>query len=175
MYKQCSTLQSSRRQKEFQEMLFQMMQKKAFQDITVTALCERIGAPRKTFYRYFECMEDVLDAEMDEILLSAFLRIDICPELEEFFEYWKDQKVFLDILEKNNLSYKMMERSYFLFPADGNEDALSSVGMQHVSFVMSVLIMVLVWHHNGMQQSAGEMKTQLLEMFGKGLEKITKV
>ena len=36
MYKQCSTLQSSERQKEFQHMLLQMMQEKTFQEITVT-------------------------------------------------------------------------------------------------------------------------------------------
>lgn len=174
MYKQCSTLQSSERQKEFQHMLLQMMQKKTFQEITVTALCEKIGAPRKAFYRYFDCMEDVLNAHMDEILVSAFIHIEICPELESFFEYWKEQKEFLDVLEKNNLSYKMMERSYALFPSEGNEGALSVINMQQVGFVMAILMMVLIWHHGGMQQSAEEMKEQLLEMFGKGLEKITK-
>ena len=39
---------------------------------------------------------------------------------------------------------------------------------------MAILMMVLIWHHGGMQQSAEEMKEQLVEMFGKGLEKITK-
>lgn len=156
-------------------MLLQMMQKRAFSDITVTALCEKIGAPRRAFYRYFDCMEDVLDAHMDDILLSSFLHIEICPELESFFEYWKAQKSFLDLLEKNNLSHKIVDRIYAMFPSDGNTDVLSVTDMQRAGFAMSVLMMVLIWHHSGMQQSAEEMKTQLLEMFGQGLAKITKI
>lgn len=40
--------------------LLQLMQKKAFDRISITELCRKAGVSRMSFYRYFESKEDVL-------------------------------------------------------------------------------------------------------------------
>lgn len=167
MYKECKTLKSCERQKKFEQTLIKMMEEKPFEEITVSALCKKMGAPRKAFYRYFDGIEDVLNALLDEILLSAFLHIEVRVELEKFFRYWKEQKILLDILEKNGLSQKMVDRSFALALSSERLEVLSGTDMKYAGYVSAILTMVIMWHHSGMRQSVEEMKMLVLEMFDK--------
>lgn len=167
MYKECKTLMSCERQKKFEQTLIKMMEEKPFEEITVSALCKEMGAPRKAFYRYFDGIEDVLNALLDEILLSAFLHIEVRVELEKFFRYWKEQKILLDILEKNGLSQKMVDRSFALALSSERLEVLSGTDMKYAGYVSAILTMVIMWHHSGMRQSVEEMKMLVLEMFDK--------
>ena len=83
MYKKCKTLKSSERQKEFEQTLLDMFERVPFSEITVVALCKEMEVPRKAFYRYFNRIEDVLDALMDEMLYAAFFHMEIKVELEK--------------------------------------------------------------------------------------------
>lgn len=114
MYKNCKTLYSSERQKEFENLLLNMLEKQQLGEITITALCKEMNAPRKAFYRYFDTMEDVLNARVDEALLSSFLYMEGHVEPEKFFEYWKKNRQLLAVLERNEMSQKLMERSVAL-------------------------------------------------------------
>ena len=167
MYKKCKTLQSSERQREFVHTFFEMMKKKQFKEITVSALCKEMGAPRKAFYRYFDGIEDVLNALLDEILLSAFLHIEVRVELEKFFLFWKEQKILLDVLEKNGLSQKMMDRYFALALSNERLDTPSGKDLKYAGYVSAILTMIIMWHHSGMRQSVEEMKMLVLEMFDK--------
>ena len=171
MYKECKTLKSSERQKQFEQTLLKMMEKQSFKEITVSALCREMEAPRKAFYRYFDEMEDVLNALIDEVLLSAFLHVEAQIELEKFFEYWKNQKSFLDVLERNGLSQKLMDRAFSLVLASERLDMKSGKAMKYGGYISAVLTMVIMWHHNGMVQSVDEMKVLVLGMFGKDTKK----
>ena len=53
MYKQCQTEQSTARQRQLEQGLLQIMQKRHYDEISVSDLCEELGIPRKSFYRYF--------------------------------------------------------------------------------------------------------------------------
>lgn len=165
MYKECKTFQSSERQKTFEKTLLEMMKKQDFKEITVSELCKEMGVPRKAFYRYFDAKEDVLNALTDEILLGAVLHVETQIELEKFFEYWKNQKAFLDVLEKNGLSEKLMERTFSLWLDRERLNMLSGEAMKSAGYISAMLTLVIMWHHNGMVQSVGEMKSLVLEMF----------
>lgn len=165
MYKRCKTLASSERQKEFEHTLLMLMEKQPFKEITVSALCREMGAPRKAFYRYFDSIEDVLCALMDEILQAAFLHMEVRLEMEKFFEYWKGQKGLLDVLEKNGLSQKLMDRSYTLIMTSEKLEAMTTKEMMYAGYVSAILTLVIMWHHNGMQQSPEEMEELAGRMF----------
>lgn len=45
----------------FSQALFQLLEKKAFEEITVNELCEISNYPRSTFYNYFEDIYDLLE------------------------------------------------------------------------------------------------------------------
>ena len=165
MYKECKTLQSRERQKKFKQTLFKMMEKQEFKEITVTALCREMEVPRKAFYRYFDTIEDVLNALTDEIITEASFYVDGQMELEAFFEYWKRQKAFLDVLEKNGLSQKLMDCCFSIVINSEQFDMTSAEAMKSSAYISAMVTLVVMWHHNGMKQSVGEMKHLVLEMF----------
>ena len=92
MYKECKTLRSCERQREFGKMLLKIMEKQDLKKITVSALCREMKVPRRSFYRYFDTIEDVLDALTDEVVIAASFRVDRQIDLEAFFEYWKNHE-----------------------------------------------------------------------------------
>lgn len=166
MYKICKTVQSCERQKAFEQTLFQMMETQDFRDITVSALCRQMSAPRKAFYRYFDTMEDVLNAFLYEVLLGAYIYLEVRLELKKFFEYWKEQKHILDVLEKNGLSHRLMDSALGFVLSVENENDLSQKDMIHVGQSTALLTAVIMWHHNGMKHSIEEMETLVIQMFG---------
>lgn len=165
MYKKCKTLASSERQKQFEQTLLNLMEKQTFKEITVSALCREMGVPRKAFYRYFDSVEDVLYALMDEILQAAFLHMEVRLELEKFFRYWREKKGLLDVLEKNGLSQKLMDRSYTLIMTSEKLEAMTAKEMMYAGYVSAILTLVIMWHHTGMCQSPEEMKELAGRMF----------
>lgn len=166
MYKECKTAQSRERQKKFTQTLLKMLEKQPYKEITVSSLCREMGAPRKAFYRYFDGIEDVLNAFFDELLFNAFRymgRIEVEPE--KFFQYWKDQKQYLDILEKNGMSQKLLDRSLEAVLAGGAVESLSNRDMKYAGYISAFMTLVIVWHHSGMKQSVGEMTGLVVDMF----------
>ena len=53
MYKRCVTEQSARRQRELEAGLLSAMMSHQYEDSTISDLCDSMGIPRKSFYRYF--------------------------------------------------------------------------------------------------------------------------
>lgn len=60
MYKMCKTRQSAQRQRYISDVLFQMLRKNKLDDISICSLCQKAQIPRRTFYRYFDTLTDVI-------------------------------------------------------------------------------------------------------------------
>ena len=170
MYKVCKTEKSIERQKLFQTTLLTMMMKHKYQDITVTSLCKEMEIPRKTFYRYFDALEDVLLAKVDETITRSFLYLEVKADLEGFFNYWKNNKHFLDILEKNGLSPLLINRIYERFEEGtekgrGNKVVFSNKDLKYTGYIAAIMTMLVSWHHSGMKQTPKEMSSLVREMF----------
>lgn len=160
MYKQCKTVKTVQRQKEFEEKLLAMMERMDYHDISVSALCREMNVQRKTFYRYFDGIEDVLNVVIDEVMQEAFLFLQEKPQIEEFFEFWKEKKQFLDLLAKHHLSMRLFDRGAgerLLLQMDKDVSHLTLKSLRGISYVTSFLSVVIVWHRNGMQQSTKEL------------------
>lgn len=160
MYKQCKTIKTVQRQKEFEETLLSMMDRMDYRDITIAALCREMKVQRKTFYRYFDGIEDVLDAVIDEVIQEAFLSLQEKPQIEEFFEFWKEKKQFLDLLAKHHLSIRLFDRGAgecLILQMDKDISNLTIKSLRGISYVTSFLSVVIVWHRSGMQQSTKEL------------------
>ena len=115
MYKICKTESTTKRQIEVETALYELLKKKDFEDITVTELCATVNMPRKTFYRYFDEKEDVINSLLDRIVLQygSFFNENknrnYKNELEDFYRFWYDKKELLDILCKNRLMINLFE------------------------------------------------------------------
>lgn len=159
MYKICKTEKSIARQKQFQAVFLTLMEQQTYPEITVTALCQAMDAPRKTFYRYFDTLEDVLYSILDETLMQAFLCVQVTLDLEGFFAHWQKQKRLLDILQKNGLSHMLVNRIYVQLAQSIHKDRFSADDIRYSASITAIMTMVFTWHHSGMKQSVPEMCT----------------
>lgn len=109
MYKICKSERSAKRQMEVENALYELLKKKNYDDITVTELCAIVNMPRKSFYRYFDEKADVINSLLDRTILKygSFFNNEkkrfFKKELENFFEFWYQNRELLEILDKNNL------------------------------------------------------------------------
>lgn len=173
MYKLCKTEQSAARQRELEEGLLQAMGSRHYDEISVSDLCQQIGVPRKSFYRYFSGKDGALHALIDHALLS-FEGYSIpaghgekqqaYTDLERFFSFWLRQKPLLDALHRSNLSGELVVRAihYALsgmaapYLGGAGED---SIQPKHaITFsVCGLMSLVLDWHREGYVLSPGQM------------------
>lgn len=62
MAKSCVSEKTAQRQEWIENGLLQMMQEQKFEEITVSGLCRNLNLSRRSFYRYFHDLDDVLDS-----------------------------------------------------------------------------------------------------------------
>ena len=118
MYKRCATEESSARQKQLEDQLFQAMLQTPYQEISVSDLCAQAGISRKSFYRYFGNKDGCLSALLDRVLLGSVSYNSVVDysagmnsrELIQIMAYWMEQKPLLDVITKNSLQSKLLER-----------------------------------------------------------------
>lgn len=170
MYKICKTERSMERQKLFEKTLLSMMEKEIYQNITVTALCKKMQIPRKTFYRYFDTLEDVLMLMIDETLTGAFLHLEVTTDLTGFFTYWKENHTLLDAMEKSGISHRLMEQLYLrLYGGQVLKKNPSDKELKYSGWIAALMIMLLMWHHSGMERTPEEMSSLVKETFNQKL------
>ena len=68
MAKACITEKTAVRQRGIESGLLTLMLEKRFEDFSVTDLCRHLNLPRRSFYRYFTDLEDVLDSLMNHTM-----------------------------------------------------------------------------------------------------------
>ena len=109
MYKLCKTEQSAMRQRQLEQGLQQAMLAQQYEDISISDLCDRLGIPRKSFYRYFSSKDGALAALLDHTLMefeqSASHRDKpnagtAIGDLERYFIFRHERRDFLDALDK---------------------------------------------------------------------------
>lgn len=173
MYKLCKTEQSAARQRELELELLKAMTNHRFEEITISDLCDRIGIPRKSFYRYFSGKEGALYALVDHTLLDFETRFAIADAkeirtfhqgLDRFFQFWYDQKVLLDALARSGLSGVLIERAVNSAIQDDSmtnrflSPELYELRAQATMFgVCGLMSMVITWHHDGYPQKPAKM------------------
>lgn len=173
MYKMCKTEQSAQRQRELEQGLLRTMLAHHYEEISVSDLCDQMGIPRKSFYRYFSSKDGALHALIDHTMLEfeSFPNA-IRPgekrtyqgELERFFLFWKGQKTLLDALARSSLSSILVMRAIEMAKSDigvplrfvQREERLAR---EHAILfgVCGMMSMVLQWHHAGFDMDARKM------------------
>lgn len=170
MYKLCKTDRSARRQWELEQGLLEAMKTQRYEDISVSDLCQRMGIPRKCFYRYFDSKDGALHALIDHTLMEFWdwgdsLYAGSTREgLELFFRFWKENRGLLDALESSGLSRILAERAVDFSSSDalimghllpGGEGD----GARHIAafWVWGMMAMMLSWYREGFPESPARM------------------
>ncbi len=172
MYKLCKTEQSAARQRQLEQGLLQAMTTQQYEEISISDLCDRLGVPRKSFYRYFSGKDGALAALLDHTLMefeqSALFASKVKPgsaagDLERYFVFWHERKDLLDALERSRLSGMLVERSTShalherLMPRYLKQMPAEVQSLALTFCVCGLLSMVVQWHHGGYKESPKEM------------------
>lgn len=185
MYKLCKTEQSAQRQRQLEDGLLAAMAVCHYDEISVSDLCDRLGIPRKSFYRYFSGKDGALHALIDHTLMRYEIReLWLAPsnsataysELENYFAFWLKQKPLLDVLARSGLSGVLVERSiaYALqesgFRVKPNVPVMLGQQENAILFVISGLMTMTVhWHHSGYAASVSQMAQMAANVMTKPL------
>lgn len=174
MYKVCHSPESSQRQRELEAGLLSALQAQPYEKITLTNLCRKLEIPRKSFYRYFPTKDDCLLALIDhtlsdcnDIALKGWNgggELDKTVQLR-FFQFWMEQRAFLDVIRDNGLRYLLLDRTTVIVDRMKEATHTESFAENQVEYFVAhgLMTTVLRWHHYGFQSTPEEMS----EVFGK--------
>ena len=184
MYKQCRTERSAARQQLLEQGLLQMMQKRQFEEISVSDLCDEIGVPRKAFYRYFSGKDGALYSMIDRALMDFEVHTTFSgsnnPDIplqymEQVFVYWIQHRQLLDALEKSSISGLLIQRALafsqnldtiprFMLITDKRLREYGTMFM-----VCGLMTMIVQWHHDGFSKSPAEMADLSMQLLTRPL------
>ncbi len=172
MYKLCKSEQSARRQRQLEIGLLRAMERKRYEDISISDLCQQMEIPRKSFYRYFSGKDGALHGLIDHTLME-YQAYDVAKladarslmmDLEKYFRFWQSKKELLDALFRSDLSGVLLERAVAyamsdeVFPARFLPGETKQAQKHIVMFAVCGLIsMVMQWHADGFQDDPREL------------------
>ena len=166
MPKNCITEQSARRQRWIENGLLELMLRRTFDEITVTDLCRHLELPRRSFYRYFRDLPDVLDSLLEHTFQDMAISdrpLDL-EELAENYRFWTDRRELLDALRRSGRIQRLYD--YVLRYSSGEtireyltpaEDALDLSREASTYIVSGFISLVIAWHADGFRRSPEEM------------------
>ena len=173
MYKLCKTEQSAQRQRQLEEGLLAAMKTKRYEEITISDLCDQMGIPRKSFYRYFSGKDGALHALIDHTLLdfeqysvtlSGNGPVNVPKDLRHFFEFWQQHRPLLDALERSGLSGVLVQRAIsqaqneYALPREQTRRDSRRLQSHAITFcICGIMSMVTRWHRSGYTESPAEL------------------
>ena len=97
------------------EALLTLMDQTPYQEITITALTQQADLARRTFYRHFTTVDDVMTYYLEHICdefiaqLADLTQLDFQTLMLRFFDFWKDYREFLRLLASNQRLFLLLQ------------------------------------------------------------------
>lgn len=95
---------------------YDLLKEKSFFKITISEISYNAGLDRRTFYRHFKSKEDLL-AQYCHTIISEFADLILKQETIDksnvtisYFTFWKNHLEFLNILQRDNLLYFLLNQ-----------------------------------------------------------------
>lgn len=185
MYKLCKTEQSASRQREIENCLIDILRTKHYEDITITEICQKMNMPRKSFYRYFDGKEGVVQSLINHIMMdynAAHIDVNnknditLKGEFEVFFSYWKDKREILAILDRSGIlgrlietatGFAMSEYDYVRNYLINSDDEDKLVAYRFV--VSGLMTMMISWYRGGFKESVETMSRATVKIITRPL------
>lgn len=166
MAKICMNEKTVRRQQEIEEGLLKLMLEEKFERITVTDLCEHLGLARRSFYRYFDNLEDVLNSAMERLfqdMVQPSGNITV-EEITRTFRFWEERKIVLTALDKGNLLDKFFEYTMrysdirMLQKLQTPEGAVPGMERETAMFLVGGMVAMMTdWYRHGFEKTPEQM------------------
>lgn len=188
--KQTDNKIAAQSKKWIMESLIELMNKKTFQEITISELASHADLGRRTFYRNFTSKEDVIEAYLN-LMINEFITFLNTQEvltsrtcLLQIFTLCQNNKLFLlGLYHSNMLSYLLEKWNLYLpiihqtmlnklpnFPNQGNETALEYTLAFNTGGIWNV---VSKWVGSGMKESSKELTLIVMKLINFNIKTIT--
>ncbi|WEV43682.1 TetR/AcrR family transcriptional regulator [Lactobacillus sp. ESL0684] len=136
--------------------LLALMSKQPFNTITISELTQVAGVSRRTFYRHFKKIEDILTYYLEDLLnlliekLMKQEKFDLQSIVIQFFEFWKQYTDFLVILDKNNLFYLIFGNFFPKAPIEhGDYQNIEEESYAYYFIIGGLCNLLLKWIRDG--------------------------
>lgn len=151
--------------------LLELMNRKAYRFITVREISSKALIDRRTFYRHFECKDDVLRLVIDDITteylnsIKGIAPTDTYTITKNFFEICLINSDFINLLYRNNLMYFLLDKFYTNLPiihAQVRSDEMSKTLSQDIDYFLfyhagGFWSLLLKWVIDGMKKSPNDL------------------
>ena len=174
MAKTCTSEKTASRQRWIEDGLLELMQEKSFDALSVTELCSYLNLSRRSFYRYFQDLEDVLDTLMNHTLQDmgiAETSLTI-QDLEEYYSFWLRQKPLLSALARSGMYGKLAEYTLKYAGEESIKAYLSQrdleLGLSHEICLFAVsgsASLLISWYAEGFRKTPAQMAQIAYRMF----------
>jgi AcrR family transcriptional regulator len=159
--------------------LFSLIAEKHYSDITISEVCLRAGLTRKTFYRDFDSLDDVVDFAV-YARMKDYIRNPDPASFEDyalqFFQFCAKRKKVLTLFEQQGIAYLLARSFTNYLPESTYLKALAvQAGFNSEnrdffwrSFVQQECAFLEVWVQHGCKESPEELvalNIQLLSVF----------
>lgn len=146
-----------------------LMEKKDFNEISITEVANKAGVSRMSFYRHYSILEDVITDYLDELFINYSANILKASKaydkesLRRFFAYFREHNRLVKNLIKCNLSNLILERCidffYMLSQTVVCSDAHSPIHEKYfIEFAAGGLYKVLIeWVKTGLKENDTDM------------------
>lgn len=154
--------------------LLELMEEKAYSDITITEITQRAKIARRTFYLNFASKQDVLNTYFDSLFLDFMDALrdysysDLREKARAYFKFWEEKLSLVLLLEKNHLfellikkySEKLSDQDFF----NSSRDLGKTFSEKELKIVIlfnaaGLWKMLEYWALTGQRESAEEMAT----------------
>ena len=139
------------------EAMFILLREKDFENIRISEIADLAGVNRSTYYRHFHSRQDIARFYYQHLLERCFAEAhERRPDNEEYlriiFRAFKKEKEKLLLLDRNNLSFLLLEiMNFYFFARKDNCSARSEIHFYyHVGGVFNAF---LFWLHEDMKTS----------------------
>lgn len=169
MAKICTTEKTARRQEWIEEGLLDLMRHRRFEEITVTELCDTLSLSRRSFYRYFRDLEDVLDSAMNHVFQKMAIP-ERFPDLEEIrrnYEFWRENRAVLDALHHSGMTDRLFEYvARYTSSMKLPEAAMDPELQEEVRIFATAgsIALILNWYESGFSKTPEEMSRNVCRM-----------
>lgn len=112
------------------EALLKLMEKKPFNEISVSELCEKAGVARASFYRNYDSMQEILTNYLSSVTDEWWEEFVKYPEDEFHEKFWKElllqykkNEELIKLIYQNDISYIIKNHIFnSCGPKDGQDE-----------------------------------------------------
>lgn len=162
-------------QKWILESLLDLMNRKSYDEITVTEICKNAQLDRRTFYRNFKDKDDVMEfyiATLQSEFLATlkYVKVRAIHSMAKAqFDFWKEHLEFLLALHKNNilmsLILKVTNEFIPTIYTEFHEQIPSNFQYKSAFIIGGFCNILFHWLSTGAKESSDEIAKIVSELF----------